>query len=90
MIIVNQNKEKIINFENIKAIRINWDSDYETSEEFWIISVDGEDMAHYKTKKRAKEVLQEIVNTYKKIGIEFETFNGGTKQQLPIYEMPED
>ena len=85
MIIVSQNKKKLFNFYNVNSIIIG------TRNEIWI---DNEKscnlLAKYKTEERAKEVLQEIANTYTKIGIEFETFNGGKQQLLPIYEMPEE
>ena len=64
MIIVSQNKEKCKKYSNI--ITISYDNDYETYEirkEFWIVFIDGEDMGHYKTRERAKEVLQEIVKS---------------------------
>ena len=64
MIIVSQNKEKSTKYNNI--IRISYDNDYETKEEFWIVFIDGEDMGHYKTRERAKEVLQQILNNYTK------------------------
>ena len=97
MIIVSQNKEKAKKYNNI--ITISYDNDYETKEEFWIIFIDGEDMGHYKTRERAKEVLQEIVRKYSsylelkggpavlqgQVDIQPNIFN------IPkVYEMPEE
>ncbi len=94
MIIVSQDKRTILNFSNIQNVRIE---DYGTHQKgikiYKIYAGNFEGYAillgTYETEKRAKEVLQEIANTYTKIGIEFETFNGGKQQLLPIYEMPE-
>ena len=82
MIIVSQNKEKAKKFNNI--ITISYDNDYETKEEFWIVFIDGEDMGHYKTRERAKEVLNKIIDTYK--------FNQceAVGQKNAVYKMPEE
>ena len=87
MIIVSQDKETIVNFNNITEItqkdgKIGITNDV-SNNNFQLI-------AEYETEERAKEVLQEIANTYTKIGIIFDTFNGGKQQQLPIYEIPEN
>ena len=92
MIIVSQDKEKIKKYNNIITISydINYDNDYKKSKKFWIISIDGEDMAHYKTKERAKEVLQEIINKYKAYDTLYPGNNEIAYLQKPkVYEMPE-
>ena len=82
MIIVNQDKEKIKEFNNI--ITLSYDNIYE---EIWIINIDGEDMGHYKTKERAKEVLQEIINKYGKYDID----DCNAVTVFPkVYEMPKE
>ncbi len=62
MIIVSQDKETIINFESITRISIipPVEERYKYS-----IAINGcLDLGYYKTKERAKEVLQEIEETY--------------------------
>ena len=95
MIIVSQDKDNIVNFDNIVSIGINdFDIDRETTfqritaETIEITTVLGD----YKTEERAKEVLQEIIGFYKKtdciIGI------GDSLKQvvnLPkVFEMPKE
>ena len=65
MIIVSQDKTKIVNFDNLIQIYITQDEE-ETVNFIRYESVDSlyEDLGEYKTEERAKEVLQEIVNTY--------------------------
>lgn len=69
MIIVSQDKEKIINFDNIKTIELDRETGFksiiifrETSEVE--TGVCGLFIGHYATRERAKEVLQRIVETY--------------------------
>lgn len=64
MIIVSQDKEKIINFDNIKTIELDRETGFksiiifrETSEVE--TGVCGLFIGHYATRERAKEVLQE-------------------------------
>ena len=62
MIIVSQDKEEIINFDNMTRVYITFDED----DDYVCIrteTVDSlyEDLGYYKTEARAKEVLQEIV-----------------------------
>lgn len=62
MIIVSQDKETIINFENITRISI-----VPPAEEGYkcAIAINGcLDLGYYKTEERAKEVLKEIVQCY--------------------------
>lgn len=65
MIIVSQDKEKIINFDNMTRVYITFD---EGDDDVCIRAetVDSlfENLGYYKTEGRAKEVLQEIVKTY--------------------------
>ena len=61
MIIVSQDKRTILNFDNSTTIRI-----YKTSCNYGIeaclINTNIADLGEYATEKRAKEVLQEIIN----------------------------
>lgn len=65
MIIVSQNKTKIVNFDNLIQIYITQDEE-ETANFIRYESVDSlyDDLGQYKTEERAKEVLQEIVKKY--------------------------
>ena len=69
MIIVSQDKCTIVNLDNIKTIELDEEKDFksiiifrETDEVE--TGVCGLIIGHYTTKERAKEVLQEIIETY--------------------------
>ena len=66
MIIVSQDKTKIVNFDNLIQIYITQDEE-ETANFIRYESVDSlyEDLGEYKTEERAKEVLQEIIKSYR-------------------------
>lgn len=82
MIIVSQDRDLIINFDNVTVIGIAQNN----SKEIDSITVDKEEqyLGEYKTEERAKEVLAEIINMYK--------FNRceAVGQKNKIYKMPED
>ena len=60
MIIVSQDKETIINFENTTRISI-----IPPVENKYSIAINGcLDLAYYETEERAKEILKEIVQCY--------------------------
>ena len=65
MIIVNQDRDKIINFDNLTQVYITQDEE-ETAYFIRFETVDSlyDDLGEYKTEERAKEVLQEIINSY--------------------------
>ena len=93
MIIVSQEKNSIINFNNISSIELN-----EFEDEGWIIKCNIIDnsyinLAIYKTKERAKEVLQEIVDFYE-ISERYEcSSNSGLTlfiKKTFVYEMPKE
>ena len=90
MIIVSQDKEKIVNFDNLTQIYITQDEEektnfirYETVDSLY------DDLGEYSTKERAKEVLQKIATQYEnsmwKLGKQ-----GFSFQNEFIYRMPED
>lgn len=86
MIIVNQEKTEIINFNNVMNIEVtNCDEDGFGIFAGVIIGVDDNYrlLGYYKTEERAKEVLQEIIDMYK--------FNICQEcgQENVVYEMPE-
>lgn len=62
MIIVSQNKKNIYNFDNVKSIDIVGNEIYISDD---ILSDMGTCIANYKTEERAKEVLQEIIKSYR-------------------------
>ena len=88
MIIVSQDKTKIVNFDNLTQIYITQDEE-ETANFIRYESVDSlyEDLGEYKTEERAKEVLQEIISKYKTT-----LYNSKTNETVvnipKIYEMP--
>lgn len=92
MIIVNQNKESILNFDNTTTIRID-----EQRENYEIVArVNNGYLAtlgEYATKERAKEVLQEIIKTYiesKKVQEATSMFGFSIIPSNTYYEMPEE
>lgn len=102
MIIVSQDKTKIVNFDNLTQIYLTQDEEetetfirYETVDSLY------DDLGEYKTEERAKEVLQEIY-TYKAMfefyksnpmdkGLHEEIVNDLDKDNVlfDVYEMPE-
>lgn len=68
MIILNQNRDEFVNFENIMCVNIT-----DCQEDGFLISagfIVGRDdnyreLGYYKTEKRVKEVFQEIIKAYK-------------------------
>ena len=69
MLIISQDKCTIVNLDNIKTIELDRETDFksiiifrETNEVE--TGVCGLLIGHYTTKERAKEVLQEIIETY--------------------------
>lgn len=95
MIIVSQEKDRIINFDNILQIYITIDEDdkgcyiqYEDCNNSY------EGLGKYNTKERAKEVLQEIVKTYV-LTEQYKVEDERTRIKLMmegilLYEMPKD
>ena len=89
MIIVSQDKDKIVNFDNLTQIYITRDEE-ETATFIRYETVDSlyDDLGEYKTEERAKEVLQEIVENYRKNIIHGSSSCFGSTKV--VYEMPED
>lgn len=91
MIIVSQDKEKIVNFDNLTQVYITQDEEetayfirYETVDSLY------DDLGEYETEERAKEVLAEIIKSYR----DYRTAecDGYTNvlQETAVFEMPED
>lgn len=89
MVIVSQEKDGIINFDNILVIRLS--ADFETNKKN-IIYVDcvGDEhfgIGKYGTEERAKEVLQEIIETYEDCNASAASTGYGYVKNK-VYEMP--
>lgn len=94
MIIVNQEKTYLVNFNNVCQVSLAVDEE-ETEYAIAVQTVDKEEiiMGTYKTEERAKEVLQEIIIAIRgKNMVQFS--NGEMKEVYPIkndvYEMPKE
>jgi len=81
MIIVSQNKKAIVNFDEIKGIWIDIEKGIFSIKAITNMNII---LGYYKTEERAKEVLVEIVDTYK--------FNSSKAvgQKNAVYKMPEE
>lgn len=87
MIIINQERTKIINFEKITEITASGKKILVGDD---IFVPKGEEIAKYKTEERAKEVLQEITENIcggSNIKMDIEGIN--CEVSKPIYYMPE-
>ena len=88
MLIVNQDRDKIVNFGNLTQVYITKDEEkivcfirFETVDSIY------DDLGQYKTEERAKEVLQEIVSKYKTTLYNSKT--NETVANIPkVFEMP--
>lgn len=80
MIIISQNKKRIV--ENLN-LGIRYEREYNLNYIIYNTEI-GEDLGEYVTEERAKEILQEIINTYK--------FNRceAVRQENAVYEMPKE
>lgn len=95
MIIVSQDKDEIINFDNISSIVINDAWDDKPGQVIIATDVRGNKhtLGYYKSEERTKEVLQEIIIAIRgKNMVQFS--NGEMKEVFPIkndvYEMPKE
>ena len=92
MIIVSQDKEKIINLDNIQRLFI--DADYISAVIYAECIEDDILIGSYKTEERAKEILQEIVKSTIETRKSQELNNffsgAGIIPSNTYYEMPED
>lgn len=91
MIIVSQEKNRIINFDNILQIYITIDEDekgcyiqYEDCNNSY------EGLGKYNTKERAKEVLQEIIKSYRYYRTAECDGYTNVLQETAVFEMPKD
>lgn len=93
MVIISQNKNRIINFDNILEIWID-SNILDKTEPVFIINAETDgtviEIGNYATEERAKEVLQEIVKSYR----DYRTAecDGYTNvlQETAVFEMPKE
>lgn len=89
MIIVSQDKDCIVNFDNIVSI---WIQDFSDSSPWQRITAEtlgtAEVLGDYKTEERAKKVLQEIGERYE--GWQNLVYGQPTGICNPKYEMPKE
>lgn len=87
MIIVSQNREKLVNFSNVNLIVVRENKIISFNNTYTDVQ-DGDLFGIYKNKERAKEVLKEIIKTYTC----WENFKYGITEGIgtPKYEMPEE
>lgn len=96
MIIVNQDKDEFINFENIMCVNItNCQEDGYLISAGFIVGRDDNyrELGYYQTEERAKEVLEGITRAYERAGnILFETDENERMMRLThnsnVFEMP--
>ena len=89
MIILSQNKDEIVNFDNIINIMItDCDGDFVISA-VALVGVDDvyRELGYYKTEERAKEVLQEIISKYRQWN---KDANNAVTIIPKVYEMPKE
>lgn len=88
MIIVSQDKEAILNFDNIEFICVKPKPEQYAFGICVKFVQDEACIGFYGTEERAKEVLQEIITRYKN----WENLKAGqpTGLCLPVYEMPKE
>ena len=96
MLIVSQDKDGIINFENITAIRliVNLEDNKRNMIAIDTVNAERYTVAKYVTEKRAFEVLQEIVKTYV-LTEQYKVEDERTRIKLMmegilLYEMPKE
>lgn len=87
MIIVSQDKRRVINLEKLNYIQVS-----KVDEKKSIIEINYSDcnylaIAEYETAERAKEVLQEIIAKYRQYNLDA---NNSVTVLPKIYEMPKE
>ncbi len=87
MIIISQDKDGIINFDNINEIRTTktgkillFDNTYRSQDDC------SDFLGKYKTEKRAKEILRKIVDLY--INCSYGARSNGIP--IPVFQMPKE
>ena len=90
MIIVSQDKKRIVNFDNLTQVYITHCEEDNTGYFIRFETVDSlyEDLGEYATEERAKEVLQEIIERY--TNWNNLVYGQPTGECRPKYEMPKE
>lgn len=89
MIIVSQDKDNVINYDNVTSLWID-DNVLDKTNTTFYINADEDFLGEYETEERAKEVLQEITEKIcegSNIQMDIEGINCEVSKQ--IYYMPE-
>lgn len=95
MIIISQDKDVIVNFDKVHDLWID-DNLLDKTECEYEILADDETLGYYKTEKRAREVLQDIMNI---ASLKLNTTMHGTAEEINLklriqkmmrYEMPKE
>ena len=91
MIIVSQDKARIVNFDNLTQVYITHCEKDNTGYYIRFETVDSlyENLGEYATEERAKEVLLNIAHNYKNCNVEYEDRSGGYVENK-IYFMPKE
>ena len=88
MIIVSQDKDNVINYDNVKSLWID-DNVLDKTNTTFYINADDDFLGEYETEERAKEILQEIISKYKTT-----LYNSKTNETVvnipKVYEMPKE
>ena len=94
MIIVSQEKDAILNFDNVIEIRTAIDIESNKETRIAIDTIEGERyyIARYSTEERAKEVLNEIVKKYADCLYSDDGYGSFQTITIPpkVYKMPEE
>lgn len=88
MIIVSQDKDNVINYDNVKSLWID-DNVLDKTNTTFYINADDDFLGEYETEERAKEVLQEIINAYLDSN-EQSAYAKFAYVKNKVYEMPEE
>lgn len=92
MIIISQDKNAIVNFDNVNEIRVKYDGKIATFDNTYDSRYDCSDiLGKYETEERAKEILQEIIRALietKKVESADSMFGFSIIPPNTVYEMP--
>ena len=92
MIIISQDKNTIVNFDNVSEIRVKYDGTIVMFDNTYDNQNDCSDiLGKYETEERAKEVLQKIIRTIieaKKVESADSMFGFSIIPPNTVYEMP--
>lgn len=90
MIIVSQDKDNVINYDNVKSLWID-DNVLDKTNTTFYINADGDFLGEYETEERAKEILQDIWELYETVE-RYKSSNGMAIvfEKSYVYEMPKE